>query len=76
MSIFSKKRFTELDDVSTMTEEERELALNSLEVRRSEINRELEELMQSIGKLTKNRTIRRRKYKMGDSPNDFSPKKK
>ena len=73
MPFFSKKKYDDLDDVSLMTEEEKKEALLTLENRRFEINAELEALMHSFAKLTKNRKIARRRYKMGKAPNDFRP---
>ena len=70
---FSKKKYDDLDDVSLMTEDEKREALLTLENRRYEINAELEGLMASFAKLTKNRKIARRRYKMGKAPNDYKP---
>ena len=75
MPLFSKRKYNELDDVSTMTESEREKAILALEARRYEINRELEGLMTRYAKLTKNRRVAKRKFRMGDSPNDYRPKR-
>ena len=72
MPFFSKKKYDELDDVSLMTESEKEKALQSLEARRNEINSELEVLMVKYARLTKNRKIAKRRYKMGKAPNDFN----
>ena len=58
MQFFSKKRYTDLDDVSLMTEEEKAEAVVALEKRRCEINEELERLMASFARLTKNRKIK------------------
>ena len=71
MPLFSKRKYDELDDVSTMTDAEREKAIASLEARRGEITEELEALMAKYARLTKNRKIRRRKFKLGKAPNDF-----
>lgn len=73
MPLFSKRKYDDLDDVSLMTEDEKKKAQLSLEARRYEINAELERLMASYARLTKNRKIARRRYKMGKSPNDFKP---
>lgn len=64
MQFFSKKRYTDLDDVSLMTEEEKAEAVVALEKRRCEINEELERLMASFARLTKNRKIKKRKSKI------------
>jgi hypothetical protein len=72
---FSKKRIYELDDVSSMTAEEREEAIISLEKRRLEVSAELEGLMRSYAKLTKKRSLRARKYKLGKAPNDYNSDK-
>ena len=73
MPFFKKKRFTELDDVSIMTESEKEKAIISLENRRYAINEELEGIMKSYARLTKKRRVGKRKYKMGKAPNDYRP---
>ena len=73
MPLFSKRKYDDLDDVSLMTEDEKKKAQLSLEARRYEINAELERLMASYARLTKNRKIAKRRYKMGSSPNDFKP---
>lgn len=73
MPLFSKRKYDDLDDVSLMTEDEKKKAQLSLEARRYEINAELERLMVSYARLTKNRKIAKRRYKMGSSPNDFKP---
>ena len=75
MPFFKKRKYDELDDITQMTESERENLIISLENRRYAINEELESLMVSYSKLTKNRALRRRKYKMGKSPNDYKPSK-
>ncbi len=61
MAFFSKRKYDELDDVSAMTEEEKEKALTALDARRSEINAELEVLMRKYARLTKNRKIAKRR---------------
>lgn len=61
MPLFSKRKYDDLDDVSLLTEEEKTKAQNNLEARRSEINAELEALMRSYARLTKNRKIAKRK---------------
>jgi hypothetical protein len=61
MPLFSKRKYDDLDDVSLLTEEEKAKALKNLETRRSEINAELERLMRSYARLTKNRKIAKRK---------------
>ena len=61
MPLFSKRKYDDLDDVSLLTEEEKAKALKNLEARRSEINAELERLMRSYARLTKNRKIAKRK---------------
>lgn len=71
MPLFSKRKYDDLDDVSLMTEDEKKKAQLSLEARRYEINAELERLMASYARLTKNRKIAKRRYKMGKSPNDY-----
>ena len=76
MPLFSKRKYTELDDVSVMTEEERENAKLSLELRRNAINEELEALMLRYSRLTKNRKIRRRKSTLHRAPNYYNPKTK
>ena len=73
MPLFSKRKYDDLDDVSLMTEDEKRKAQLSLEARRYEINAELERLMVSYARLTKNRKIAKRRYKMGSSPNAFKP---
>lgn len=73
MPLFSRRKYDDLDDVSLMTEDEKKKAQLSLEARRYEINAELERLMASYARLTKNRKIAKRRYKMGSSPNDFKP---
>ena len=73
MPLFSKRKYDDLDDVSRMTEDERSEAILALEARRYEINEELERLMSAYARLTKNRRIARRRYKMGKSPNDYKP---
>ena len=71
MPLFSKRKYDDLDDVSLLTEEEKEKALKTLEARRYAINEELERLMASYSRLTKNRKIARRKFRMGKAPNDY-----
>ena len=61
MPIFSKRRYTELDDVSVMTEAEKERTLSSLALRRTEIDRELEALMRRYARLSRNPKIAKRK---------------
>ena len=61
MALFSKRKYDELDDVSAMTEDEKEKALTALEARRTEINSELDALMRKYARLTKNRKIARRR---------------
>ncbi len=61
MPLFSKRKYDDLDDVSLLTEDEKAEALKSLETRRDEINRELERLMSSYARLTKNRKLAKRK---------------
>jgi hypothetical protein len=73
MPLFSKRKYTELDDVSVMTEDEREKARISLEMRRNEINAELELLMIQYSRLTKNRKIKRRKSSLSKAPNYYNP---
>lgn len=75
MPLFSKRKYDDLDDVSLMTEDEKAEALVALESRRYEINAELEGLMASLARLTKNRKIAKRKFKMGKAPNDYKPEK-
>ena len=57
MPLFSKRKYDDLDDVSLLTEDEKAEALKSLDSRRNEINEELERLMKSYAKLTKNRKL-------------------
>ena len=57
MPLFSKRKYDDLDDVSLLTEDEKAEALKSLDSRRNEINEELERLMKSYSKLTKNRKL-------------------
>lgn len=57
MPLFSKRKYDDLDDVSLLTEDEKAEALKSLDSRRNEINAELERLMRSYAKLTKNRKL-------------------
>ena len=57
MPLFSKRKYDDLDDVSLLTEDEKAEALKSLDSRRNEINEELERLMRSYAKLTKNRKL-------------------
>jgi len=73
MRFFSRRKYDELDDVSQMTESEKEKAILELEARRYAINEELELLMVRYSRLTRNRALRRRKYKMGSAPNDYKP---
>ena len=61
MQLFSKRKYDDLDDVSLLTEDEKAEALKSLEARRIEINTELESLMRSYARLTKNRKIAKKK---------------
>ena len=68
---FSKRKYDDLDDVSLLTEDEKAEALQTLEARRYEINEELEKLMSAFARLTKNKKIARRKYRMGKAPNDY-----
>ena len=76
MALFSKRKYTELDDISVMTEDEREKAKIALEMRRNEINLELESLMIRYSRLTKNRKLRRRKSRLNKAANYYNPKLK
>lgn len=61
MPLFSRRKYDELDDVARLTEDEKKEAVASLEARRNAINAELERLMASYARLTKNRKILKRK---------------
>ena len=75
MALFLKRRrYDELDDLSTMREGEKGKAIFDLESRRYEINAEIELLMAKYSKLTKKRAVRKRRHKMGKAPNDYRPR--
>ncbi len=60
--------------VSDMTEDERRAAIERLEGMRDEIVYQIEEIMQRAAKATKKGGLKRRRYKLGKSPNDRSAK--
>lgn len=74
MSIFSKNKAYDTEDVGSIKISERDVAINALEKRRYEINSEIEEIIKSYAKLIKRRELSRRRYKMGHSPNDIKPR--
>ena len=57
--------------VSEMTEAERREAIARLEEQRREVIIELEEIMNEAATQMKKRRLGRRRYKMGNSPNDY-----
>lgn len=58
--------------VSDMTEAERLTAINELEAIRNDIISQVEGIMLEVARETKNSRYKRRKYKLGKSPNDIS----
>ncbi len=55
-----------------LTPEQRAQKIKLLEERRTQINKELEGLMRQYAIQTKTPQLRKRKFRMGKSPNDYN----
>lgn len=56
--------------VKDMTESEREAAIERLTEIRGEIVYQIEDIMQTVSKVTRRGHFKRRRHKLGKSPND------
>lgn len=76
MGLFGKKPEKDvLDDdrsISSLSSSDRKKHIEELESARSEVIYQIEDLMAQISKETGNRSLARRKKKLGKSPNDWS----
>ena len=70
MGIFGRKK-SPVAPVETMRESERDSEIDRLERERLRINTEIEQVLKNYAKESGNRRLRRRRYKMGKSPNDY-----
>jgi len=70
MGLFEKR--DRLDDklVSDMSDKQRKDKIERLEEQREDVVRRIEKLMVRISKEAQMRELRKRKYPLGDSPND------
>ena len=59
-----------------LSQEERERVILDLERQRAEIVWDIEQVMRLIAKQTGERSLKKRKFKLGQSPNDFGYKVK
>ena len=74
MGLFTKRKIA--IDPKSMTSTEKSDEIRRLEVERMRINAEIEDLLRHYSKQTGNRALRRRRYKIGKSANDYSVKEK
>ncbi len=74
MGLFAKKKINV--DPKSMTSGEKTDEIRRLEVERMRINAEIEDILKNYSKLSGNRALRRRRYRMGRSVNDYSTKEK
>ncbi len=75
MALFDKSKSLDNKELSELTEEQRRQKIEAVELEREDVVFQLEELMQKLSRATKRRHLRKRKYKLGQSPNDFSSKR-
>lgn len=57
--------------MDTQTSQDRALVANELELEKLQIKREIEKLMKEYAKVSGNRELARRAYKVGKAPNDW-----
>ena len=75
MGLFTRKK-AGFAPVDTMRESERDSEIDKLERERLRINTEIEQVLKNYAKESGNRKLRRRRHKMGKSPNDYGFGKK
>lgn len=68
------KRIYDDTEIAEIKLTEREAAIRSLEKQRADVNREIEELLRSYAKLSGRAALARRKYRVGEAPNDWKPR--
>ena len=69
MALFKKK--TEPEVVDTMREGDKDNEIARLERERLRVNTEIEQVLKNYAKESGNAKLRRRRFKMGKSPNDY-----
>ena len=69
MGLFKKK--SGIPEVDTMSEREKDDEIARLERERLRINTEIEQVLKNYAKESGNKALRRRRYKIGRSPNDY-----
>jgi hypothetical protein len=68
MGLFTSKKNK---NATELTPEQRAQKIKLLEERRAQINKELEVLMRQYAHQTKTPQLKKRKFRMGKSPNDY-----
>lgn len=70
MALFSRRDRYDDRLIADMSDKQRKKKIERLEEQREEVVRRIEKLMVKISKETRMRSLRDRKFPLGDSPND------
>lgn len=70
MALFARRDRYDDTLIADMSDKQRKKKIERLEEQREEVVRRIEKLMVKISKETRMRSLRDRKFPLGDSPND------